>query len=230
MLQKGSTLIEKIKQIVIIFRAIIEAMQETQFLIQQLEALSYIGIFLTSVVSNVLIPVPEEVVLLLFGYISKIGIFSLGKLIPIVIFGVLIGDIIMYILARKGNRFVTFFYKSFFERVIHLHDDEWIRTHIYKIIFLSRFMIQFRFIGPFLAGYKKISFKKFLLYDFLAICIYVPAYILVGRFFHKKITLIVENVNTIKNIIVIFVICICIIAITKLLYITILNKGKKPSI
>lgn len=192
-------------------------MPEIQTLIDELGALSYIGIFLVSILANVFIPVPEEIVLLLFGYISRTGIFSLEFLIPIVILGVLLGDIGMYFLSRANNRLLTLFYKKFFLRLIEGIGQEWVTLYMKKIIFFSRFMIQFRFVGPFLAGQNKVPFKTFLLYDFLAVVVYVPLYVLLGRFFHKKIFLIINGVNAIKNIVLVLLVFFMIGILTRVL-------------
>jgi membrane protein DedA with SNARE-associated domain len=196
-------------------------------LIAHIQALSYTGIFFMAIIANVVVPVPEEIVLIIFGYISRGEAFNLVILLPLITVGILIGDCAMYFLAYRSNRLVTTFYNHSFAHIIESRGDDWVRRHIRKIIFFSRFMIQFRFIGPFLAGYKKISFKDFFLYDFLAVVIYVPIYVLIGRFFHKKINLIIDNVNSVKNIVVLCIIGFIIFGLTKILYVTLFVPKKK---
>jgi hypothetical protein len=43
---------------------------ESQSIITELGALSYVGIWITALLSNIVIPIPEEVVLLGFGYLA----------------------------------------------------------------------------------------------------------------------------------------------------------------
>lgn len=199
-------------------------MTETQTLIAEFGTLSYVGIFAVALLANVFIPVPEEIVLLILGYVSGLGTFDLVFLIPIVIFGSLLGDIGMYFLARKNNKLVTVFYNKFFARIIEKKGDLWVENNIKKIIFFSRFMIQFRFIGPFLAGQKKVLFKTFVVYDLIALCLYVPLYVVIGKFFSSRINFIISGVNIFKNIILVFICIVFVFALTKVLYKNLLKK------
>lgn len=204
--------------------------ESTAALISELGSLSYIGIFITSFFANVVVPVPEEVVLVIFGYLSKVHTSgSLIYLIPIVMVGVLLSDIVMYSLARSNNRFVTFFYNKLFAHLFSQESTDWVRQNIKKIIFFSRFMIQFRFLGPFFAGQQKTPFRTFLLYDFLAVSVYVPLYIVIGRFFYKKLNLIIYNVNIVKNIVLVLFVGLLVISLTKILFRFLFKNTPKQS-
>jgi membrane protein DedA with SNARE-associated domain len=178
---------------------------ESQNLITELGALSYIGIWFTALLSNVVIPVPEEVVLLGFGYLAGTGHINFFILLPIVISGLLVSDIGMYILAKKGSRLVNWFYNKFFSKRLMQKNEQWFTDHMNKIIFFSRFLIQLRFIGSFLAGQKKIPFRRFVVYDLAAIIIYVPLYTLLGLFFHNRVQAIIENVGVVRNILLVVI-------------------------
>jgi len=193
-------------------------MSETEIIVNQLTALSYVGIFFVSILANAVVPVPEEVVLLAFGYIIGTGSIHFFVVLVLVILGVLIGDIAMFALSRSHNRLVTFFYNKLFSKLLEKRGDTWIENNLKKIVFFSRFMIQFRFVGPFLAGQKKMPFKTFLLYDVLAVSVYVPLYLLLGWYFHLKLSRIVENVHIAQNIILIIVGIAVVVSITRFLY------------
>lgn len=180
-------------------------MIESQNIIAELGALSYVGIWFVSLLSNIVIPVPEEIVLLALGYLAGTGHINFFILMPIVMSGLLASDIAMYFLARKGSRLVTWFYEKFFSKRLMQKNDQWFTDHMNKIIFFSRFLVQLRFIGPFLAGQKKIPFKRFVVYDLAAIIIYVPLYTLLGLFFHSRVQAIIDNVGVVRNIILVVV-------------------------
>jgi membrane protein DedA with SNARE-associated domain len=173
---------------------------ESQSIITELGALSYVGIWITALLSNIVIPIPEEVVLLGFGYLAGTGHIDFFILLPLVISGLFVSDIGMYLLAKKGSRIVTWFYEKFFSKHLPQKNDQWFADHMNKIIFFSRFLIQLRFIGPFLAGQKKVPFKRFALYDLAAIIIYVPLYTLLGLFFHSRVQAIIDNIGVVRNI------------------------------
>lgn len=176
---------------------------ESQTLITELGTLSYVGIWITALLSNIVIPVPEELVLLGFGYLAGTGQVELLLLIPVVISGLLVSDILMYFLARRGSRLLTWFYNKLFSKQFPQKNDQWFIDHMGKIIFFSRFLIQLRFIGPFLAGQKKVPFRRFVTYDLAAILIYVPLYIILGLFFHNRIQAIFDNVAVVRNVILV---------------------------
>lgn len=191
-------------------------MNETNQIIGQLGALSYFGSFIVSILANVIVPVPEEIVLLAFGYLAGAGHLNVFILIPIIMAGLLISDIAMYTLSKKGNKLVTHFYDKFFAPRLAPH-KEWLDTHIHKVIFFSRFMIQLRFLGPFLAGQNQVPFKRFIKYDFLAILVYVPLFVGVGFLFRERIEFIISGVGLVKNIIIMVVALLVLIAFSKLM-------------
>jgi membrane-associated protein len=188
----------------------------TETLIAELGSLSYFGIFLISILANVFVPFPEEVVLLGLGYLSGTGNANILILIPIVITGSLISDVGMYYLSRGGNKWVNMFYQKVFAN--KLGDKlTWMNANINKVIFFSRFMVQLRFLGPFMAGQIKMPFKKFLAIDLLALLIYVPLFLGLGKYFHRRIESIIDGVNVVRNSILIALGFIIIFAIFKIL-------------
>ncbi len=191
-------------------------MTETQGLIQQLGSLSYLGIFGISMLANVVIPVPEEVVLLALGYVVGAGELSNYIVIPLVILGLLLSDVVMYTLSHKGNRLVTLFYNKFFAKMFESRRP-WIEQNPENVIFYSRFMVQLRFLGPFFAGQLGVPLKKFLKYEIFALIIYVPLLIWAGHAFQDSIELIASGVGIVKNIVLIIFGITIIVAISKVL-------------
>jgi membrane protein DedA with SNARE-associated domain len=173
---------------------------ETTF-IQQLGTLSYVGIWFVSLLSNVIIPFPEEITLLALGYLSGTGHVNILILLPIVISALILSDIIMYSLSKRGSKFITWLYQKFFSKKLISKNDAWFDVHTKKIIFFSRFLMQLRFLGPFLAGQRKTPFKTFIKYDLSALLIYVPLYLFLGLFFHRRVKAIIENANIFRNVI-----------------------------
>lgn len=188
-------------------------MTEAQLLIEKLGTLSYIGTFGVSLLANVVVPVPEEIVVVAFGYLISAGKLSAFIIGPLIMAGLFISDTIMYLLARKGSRLLTKFYRTFFKSWLDDEEKSWISLHMTKVIFFSRFLVQLRFIGPFMAGKKKVPYGRFALYDSLAIIIYVPIYLFIGWYFHNRITFIEDGVNTMRNIVILALVIGIVIAI-----------------
>jgi membrane protein DedA with SNARE-associated domain len=173
--------------------------------IANLGGLSYTGIWIISFLSNMVIPVPEEVVLLTLGYFSGAAGMPIGVVMLITISALLLNDVLIYWLSYTGSTFTTFLYEKFFKRRISKRGDSWIEHHIGNVVIISRFLMQLRFIGPFMAGQRKLSLRRFVAYDMLALVIYVPLYLLLGRYFHHRVEMIIADIGVIKNIILIVV-------------------------
>lgn len=174
-------------------------MEETQALIHNISAFSYLGVFVISLLANVVVPVPEEIVILAIGYVVGMGTLNPWITFVIVILGLVVSDTIMYALAYRGARLLNLFYERFFAVTLKSR-QAWIDANPGKVIFYSRFMMQFRFLGPFLAGKNKMPYKKFLSYELAALFIYVPLLLVIGAYFQNRLELIVEGVGTARNI------------------------------
>ncbi len=169
-----------------------------QSFLTNLGGLSYLGIFGISLLANIVIPVPEEIVLLALGYAAHAGGIDVFYVIPIVIIGLLVSDIVLYALSRKENRIVTYLYKKIFASRL-AGKEMWIADNIEKVMFFSRFLVQLRFIGPFMAGQHNVKFKKFITYELAALVLYVPLLVWTGWYFHQSVARIVSGVELVRN-------------------------------
>ncbi len=177
-------------------------MADTSALIAQLSSLSYGGIFILSLLSNVVVPVPEEISLVIIGYGAHIADYNLLIVIPIVMLGLLTSDCILYYFSKKGNKYVEGFYNKVFKNRLEERKG-WLEQNIKKVIFFSRFLVQLRFLGPFFAGQTKVSWKTFLTYELAALIVYVPIVVGAGWFFHNSISDIIGGINVVRNIVLI---------------------------
>ena len=173
-------------------------MQETDLIVQSMGGLSYGGVFILALMSNIIIPIPEELVLLGMGYLTSIGIFKYHLVVVIFILGMLVSDYILYSLAKRGSKLTQKLQERLERRGI-LKNKEYLEKHINKIIFFSRFLVYLRFIGPVVSGILGIDRKKFLKYDFLALIIYVNIFLGLGNYFHKQISFVTAGVARFKN-------------------------------
>lgn len=187
---------------------------ETNEILRQVAALSYLGIFGVSFLANVVVPVPEEVVVLAIGYVVGAGDLNFWIVLPIVIGGMLLSDIIMFALSFHGNKIVRTVYDKFFAKIVPMNHD-FIARHIKKIVFVSRFLVNLRFIGPFLAGQVKMTYKKFILIDGLAITIYAIVLLWAGHYFSARIESIFSGVGTFKNILLIVIGIAILVSVTQ---------------
>jgi membrane protein DedA with SNARE-associated domain len=160
--------------------------------------LSYGGVFILALMSNIIIPIPEELVLLGMGYLTSLGVFKYYLVSILFILGMLTSDYILYSLAKRGSKLTKKLQEKLEKKGI-LKNKEYLEKHINKIIFFSRFLVYLRFIGPVVSGTLGIDRKKFIKYDLLALVIYVNIFLGLGNYFHRQISFVTAGVARFKN-------------------------------
>jgi len=160
--------------------------------------LTYSGMFGLALISNMVVPVPEEIILLIVGYFTAKGQFNFILSYIIFVTGMFISDTFLYLMAYKGARITKRLEKKI-QNNRHLKDEAFVRKHIKIIIIVSRFLMYLRWIGPVLSGITKVRYKTFAFYNTLALLIYVPFILWLGRYFENYIDNIISDVNRIRN-------------------------------
>ncbi len=179
----------------------------------QIENLSYIGIFVVMVLSGHLVPIPEEILLLIIGYASGIGLSNVYAAFIAASFGVMAGDSALFFLSRTGSKYVDKL-KNRLSKEKMARYEKLMRNHASKTIFLSRFIVGIRFFSPILAGSLKIKWKTFFLADFPAVIIYVGGSIFLGYYFNSDIMAIITEVKIARHIIFFLIITVIGLAIS----------------
>src|SRR3989344_441028 len=173
-------------------------MSEMQSVIQSLGALPYGGIFVLFTVINALIPFPEELLIIGLGYLGQMGAINIFIATPLAILGLIISDVIIFSLIKSGNKYIIRLSNKLFGNFDE--NQEFVDKHIRKIIFFSRFVFGFRFIGLFTAGFKKVSFRTFIFYELSAIIILVLSLVFIGVYFQSRFEKIFAGIETIRHI------------------------------
>lgn len=184
--------------------------------ISSIEQFSYVAIFLFAICAGYLIPIPEEIILLITGYMASERFIHLTPAIFIVVIAFIIGDNILYRLTLRNNKHVTKFINEVLSIKFISRHKPLLEKHINTTIFLTRFVPFLRFVGPVFAGYMKTKEKTFMLFNTLAIVIYAPFVMWLGYFFHDDFTQIVNNLGRVRHTAVIFVWIIVGLIITRI--------------
>lgn len=177
-------------------------MHEIAF-INSVEQFSYLGIFIFAIFSGYIVPVPEEIILLIVGYMANVGFVHFLPATFVVIIAFIMGDNIVFRLTLRSNKFVTKFIHEVLSLKFIIHHRAFLEKHIGLTIFISRFIPFLRFISPVFAGYVKAKEKTFMLFNTLAIVIYTPFMICVGYFFHEYFNQIVDQIGKVRHIAII---------------------------
>lgn len=175
-----------------------------------LESLSYGGIFLITFFSGYLVPVPEEIVLLSLGYLGSIGVIHFGRAVIVAFLAILASDCLLFYLARHHNRY-TKRLKARLE-TSRLGKSRLVsREHLSRTIFVLRFVVGLRFVGPVLAGSLNTRWLTFLLPDIAALLIYVPVFAFLGFHFNASFVKMVTSVEMVRH--TIFIIAMVVVGL-----------------
>lgn len=184
-----------------------------EWITNYLDAFSYLGIFVLLLLSGYIIPVPEEIILLLVGYMASAGYFGLAGAIIISIIAVLAGDNIIYRLSSHGSRWVHRLKCRLRHKKLRAY-EKLMKNHVGKTVFLSRFVVGLRFLGPLLAGSMKIRWRTFQVFNLIAILIYVPLLVLIGYFFHSQLAAIITRVELARHVVFVLIAIMVALAIS----------------
>ena len=113
--------------------------------------------------------VPGHTIIILGGFLAKLGVLRLEAVMVVAAFGVVVGDLLAYYIGRKfGYDFVIRYGKYFF-----LNEEKYQKTkdmvseHTGKALIVGRFSPFTRALAAFLAGIYKIKFPKFIFYSII---------------------------------------------------------------
>ena len=190
-------------------------MHEVAF-INTIEQFSYLGIFIFAIFSGYIMPIPEEIILLIVGYMASERYVHLLPAMFIVIIAFIIGDNILFRLTLKNNKHVTKFIHEVLSIKFISRNKAAFEKHINTTVFVTRFIPFLRFVGPVFAGYTKTKENTFMVFNTLAIVIYAPFVMWPGYFFHNDFTQMVSQVGRVRHTAVIFVWIIVGLLITRI--------------
>lgn len=126
-------------------------------------------LFAILVLSGVGLPVPEEITLLLGGYLAYLEFLSFWPTVYILISGILTADIVGYAFGRLSGELIIGkishrkYAARFLERARYYFNQ-----HGEKVVIFSRLLVGVRVVVPILAGQFRMNLLKFLIYDSLA--------------------------------------------------------------
>jgi len=149
------------------------------------------------------LPFPEEVILLLIGYLAGMGVVNVWLITPYASAVIIVLDNGMYYAARRlGRGFIKKWGRYILVSSSNLKKiEEFIDRHGNKTIFFSRFLLGFRSTGILLAGITKMPWKSFLLWDTLSIMVFLPITVGLGYFMHLNLNRFLKNYQIVKHVI-----------------------------
>lgn len=163
------------------------------------EAALYFVLFGILIFSGVGLPIPEEVTLLLGGYLAYLEFTDFWTTIYVLVAGIVIADILGYFLGRYGGQWLS-------DKIAHRpwavllldRGREYFEKHGEKIVILSRPILGVRVAVPIMAGHFRMNFVKFLIFDAIAAIPWTFFLVLLSYYLGSGLDLITE-VREIKH-------------------------------
>ena len=161
---------------------------------------SYFVMFAILLACGFGLPMPEDIVLITGGILASRGVCDLYFTIVITLFGVLVGDGIIFFLGRhQGDRIK----KTWpFSKILNPKTEDRAKNFFAKygdkVIFMARFMPGLRMPIFLSAGAYQVKPWKFLLLDGFAALISVPVWVHVGFVFGTNLELLEKRIKQLQ--------------------------------
>ncbi len=149
----------------------------------------YLVVFGCLLASGFGVPLPEDIPLILGGYLAGQGLADPAIMFPGALFFVVGSDVLIYFLGRRYGHHVPKL--PLLRRFLTPTRIRWaeikLQQHGGKFIFVARFLPGARTAAFFAAGVFHMPFWKFLLYDGSAALISVPLILGLAFIFHEEL-------------------------------------------
>ncbi len=169
--------------------------------------LSFWGPFLILVSCGIGVPIPEDIVLVVGGYLAHEFRHQLLSVMIVLYLGILIGDSIVFSAGRfvGGKALKTKRIKRFFTDERRLRVEGLFKKFGSSVVFVARFLPGLRAPVFFFCGAIRYSFTRFIFLDGLAALLSAPLFVWLGFFAAKKygadLTKLTHHMGTAKYVI-----------------------------
>ncbi len=176
--------------------------------IEYFQHISYIGVFIGMILSGHFIPLPEEAILLLSGYIVSQGLANLWIMMAVSAAGAVVADMLLYYLSFTGSRFAVYVEHRVKTRIFNWYTKN-MKERTFSTVFVSRFVPGLRFISPLLAAFVGVPWQTFLAYSTFSGIIFAPLEVFIGYYFSARVISIVRVAESVHR--ALFFLCVALV-------------------
>ncbi|ATB48099.1 DedA family protein [Corallococcus macrosporus] len=149
---------------------------------------AYATVFGILVACGLGVPLPEDISLILGGFLAHKGAANLSVMMVVGFAGILVGDSLIYLAGRRlGGRLGREGSGGFFARIVTPEKRAKVEglfgKHGHKVVCIARFMPGVRAVTYFTAGSVGMSYWRFIFWDGLAALLSAPVFIWLGFHF-----------------------------------------------
>jgi membrane protein DedA with SNARE-associated domain len=163
--------------------------------------LAYATVFGILVACGLGVPLPEDVSLILGGFLAHKGAASLSMMMLVGFLGILVGDSLIFYAGRRFGSKVgrsttpTGFLGKFITPEKRARVEGLFALHGQKIVMIARFMPGVRAVTYFSAGSAGMSYWRFLFWDGLAALLSAPFFVWLGFHFGDKLDYAIDRMK-----------------------------------
>jgi len=171
----------------------------------------YLGIFVCVFVGNLGIPVPEETVMLVAGFLAGRAILELRWVYVVVVLSAVSGDCCGFFIGRHGGQRIIARLATRFETIRHRYErlQLFFHTHGSKAVFMARFIAGVRFMAGPMAGAAGMPFLRFLGWNVLGAIVWCSIVVTIGYLVGDQLYRVAEVAHSVQRWIALAALLIC---------------------
>lgn len=190
-----------------------------QIIINIMEQVGYLGVFLLIAIENIFPPIPSEVILVFGGFMTTYTNLNIPIMIVAATLGSLVGALVLYYIGKIFNKErLKRIVNGKIGKVLRLKAsdiekaDHWFDKKGNKTVFFCRFIPIVRSLISIPAGMSEMPMQKFLIYTILGSLIWNTVLIIIGSVVGDKWETIVGYLDNFSNVILIILVIIFVVA------------------
>jgi membrane protein DedA with SNARE-associated domain len=152
---------------------------------------AYATVFLILLACGLGVPLPEDISLILGGFLAHKGAANLPMMMVVGFAGILAGDSLIFYFGRRLGSKVGRKPGGFFARVItpekRAKVEGLFQKHGHKVVMVARFMPGVRAVTYFTAGSVGMPYWRFIFWDGLAALLSAPVFVFLGFHFGSEL-------------------------------------------
>ncbi|MBJ6762139.1 DedA family protein [Myxococcaceae bacterium JPH2] len=175
----------------------------TQLLGNSQGFIAYATVFGILVACGLGVPLPEDISLILGGFLAHKGAASLPIMMAVGFLGILAGDSLIYLAGRRLGSRIGRDGKGgaggFFARIVtpekRAKVESLFTAHGQKIVMIARFMPGVRAVTYFTAGSVGMPYWRFIFWDGLAALLSAPVFVWLGFHFGSELDMVISKMK-----------------------------------
>jgi membrane protein DedA with SNARE-associated domain len=188
-----------------------------------------VGLFVILMLCGVGLPLPEDVPLLVGGFLAHRGVTRYPITLIVALLGVIAGDNSLYLIGRGvGSNLLSHFGLKRADADNNLDRmHAFMHRHGHLAIFYARFFPGFRALVYHSAGSFRVPPSRFFFYDLAGAAISVPVVVTLGYVFGEQLEQVITFISIFNKLIWVVVLSCGLILLTRYLALRFLQSGAK---